>query len=132
MSNFICPTCGFSNIDCGKDGYKTTREIELEKENKRLKEGAASIARGQTLVDELGDYEAIIEHIKGLNKKLEIAVKVIDTILNDEFILEHADAGLLMYLQVNRNKIKGDCRCGRRLNAGLVGTSGLLLKVLCF
>lgn len=31
MSNFICPTCGFTNIDCGKAGYKTAREIELEK-----------------------------------------------------------------------------------------------------
>lgn len=31
MSNFICPTCGFNNIDCGKAGYKTAREIELEK-----------------------------------------------------------------------------------------------------
>lgn len=31
MSNFICPTCGFNNIDCGKAGYKTDREIELEK-----------------------------------------------------------------------------------------------------
>lgn len=30
MSNFICPTCGFTNIDCGKAGYKTNREIELE------------------------------------------------------------------------------------------------------
>lgn len=31
MSNFTCPTCGLTNIDCGKDGYKTPREIELEK-----------------------------------------------------------------------------------------------------
>lgn len=31
MSNFICPTCGVKNIDCGKAGYKTAREIELEK-----------------------------------------------------------------------------------------------------
>lgn len=31
MSNFTCPTCGLTNIDCGKAGYKTTREIELEK-----------------------------------------------------------------------------------------------------
>lgn len=31
MSNFICPTCGLTNIDCGKDGYKTAREIELKK-----------------------------------------------------------------------------------------------------
>lgn len=34
MSNFICPTCGFNNIDCGKAGYKTAREIELEKKLK--------------------------------------------------------------------------------------------------
>lgn len=34
MSNFICPTCGFNNIDCGKAGYKTGREIELEKKLK--------------------------------------------------------------------------------------------------
>lgn len=31
MSNFICPICGINNIDCGKAGYKTDREIELEK-----------------------------------------------------------------------------------------------------
>ena len=38
MSNFQCPHCGMINIDCGKGGYKTPREIELEKENERLKE----------------------------------------------------------------------------------------------
>lgn len=31
MSNFTRPTCGLTNIDCGKAGYKTDREIELEK-----------------------------------------------------------------------------------------------------
>lgn len=31
MSNFTCQTCGLTNIDCGKAGYKTAREIELEK-----------------------------------------------------------------------------------------------------
>ena len=31
MSNFVCPNCGLTNIDCGKSGYKTAREIELEK-----------------------------------------------------------------------------------------------------
>ena len=44
MSNFICPTCGLTNIDCGKAGYKTAREIELEKKleiaEKALKEYA--------------------------------------------------------------------------------------------
>lgn len=34
MSNFTCPTCGLTNIDCGKAGYKTAREIELEKKLK--------------------------------------------------------------------------------------------------
>ena len=36
MSNFKCSECGTVNIDCGKEGYKTPREIELEKENERL------------------------------------------------------------------------------------------------
>ena len=30
MSNFECPHCGMTNIDCGSVGYKTPREIELE------------------------------------------------------------------------------------------------------
>ena len=37
MSNFKCSECGTVNIDCGKEGYKTPREIELEKENETLK-----------------------------------------------------------------------------------------------
>ena len=32
MSNFICEKCGMINIDCGHQGYKTEREIELEKQ----------------------------------------------------------------------------------------------------
>ena len=38
MSNFICSECGMTNIDCGYGGYKTPKEIELEAENKKLKE----------------------------------------------------------------------------------------------
>ena len=30
MSNFICSECGMTNIDCGRAGYKTPKEIELE------------------------------------------------------------------------------------------------------
>ena len=30
MSNFKCSECGTVNVDCGKEGYKTPREIELE------------------------------------------------------------------------------------------------------
>lgn len=47
MSNYKCPECGMINIDCGKEGYKTPREIELEKENeilnKKLKIAADSL-----------------------------------------------------------------------------------------
>lgn len=45
MSNFICEKCGITNIDCGHQGYKTEREIELEKQlgreikiNRKMKE----------------------------------------------------------------------------------------------
>lgn len=38
MSNFICPTCGLTNIDCGKTGYKTPRELELEENLKKVNE----------------------------------------------------------------------------------------------
>ena len=31
MSNFICSECGINNIDCGKEGYKTPKEIRYEK-----------------------------------------------------------------------------------------------------
>ena len=45
MSNFICSECGMSNIDCGGAGYKTPKEIELEKENKRLQEQLADASK---------------------------------------------------------------------------------------
>lgn len=32
MSNFICSECGMTNIDCGYAGYKTPKEIKLEKQ----------------------------------------------------------------------------------------------------
>lgn len=38
MSNFKCNKCGFINIDCGKDGYKTPKEINLEFKVKDLEE----------------------------------------------------------------------------------------------
>lgn len=31
MSNFQCPQCGMVNIDCGKEGYKTPKELGYEK-----------------------------------------------------------------------------------------------------
>lgn len=34
MSNIKCNTCGVISYDCGKEGYKTAREIKLEKQLK--------------------------------------------------------------------------------------------------
>ena len=31
MSNYKCPECGMINIDCGKEGYKTPKELRYEK-----------------------------------------------------------------------------------------------------
>ena len=51
MSNFICDKCGMTNIDCGRQGYKTEREIELEKQldreihiNRKMKKALKQIA----------------------------------------------------------------------------------------
>lgn len=49
MSNFTCPTCGLTNIDCGKAGYKTAREIELEKKLEIAKEKLETIKTTATL-----------------------------------------------------------------------------------
>lgn len=64
MSNYKCPECGMINIDCGKEGYKTPREIELEKENEIL------------------------------NKKLKIAVDSLNyiAILDNNYIVAKLDA----------------------------------------
>ena len=43
MSNFKCKECGTVNIDCGKEGFKTTKEIELEKKLKIAEEALNDI-----------------------------------------------------------------------------------------
>lgn len=57
MSNFICPTCGFTNIDCGKAGYKTEREIELEKK----------IEIAVKAINSAAEYLACMEDLSKLN-----------------------------------------------------------------
>lgn len=37
MSNFQCPQCGMVNIDCGKEGYKTPKELRYEKALEEIK-----------------------------------------------------------------------------------------------
>ena len=47
-----------------------------------------------------------LEKIERLEKQLKIATEAINAVLHDEFILEHADAGLVMYLTQAEYKIK--------------------------
>lgn len=49
---------------------------------------------------------ATVAKCERLQKQLDIAVKAIKAVLHDEFILEHADAGLVMYLTQAEYKIK--------------------------
>lgn len=71
---------------------KTAREIELEKK----------VAAG------LRCEKIHLNRAFRAEKKMEIAVKAIDKVLNDDFIMEHADRGLLRYLLAIRASIKGD------------------------
>lgn len=60
--------------------------------------------RSETLVQAL-------EKIERLEKQLKIAVEAIKAVLHDEFILEHADAGLVMYLTQAEYEIKELGKC---------------------
>lgn len=64
MANFVCEYCGMVNIDCGKDGYKTEKELQLEaKLNRAVQQYNAVVAQNRSLQTE----------IKGLKKKLKEA-----------------------------------------------------------
>lgn len=54
MSNFVCDSCGMVIIDCGKEGFKTDREIKLEKELEQVK----------------NQYEAVVKQNKSLQAEL--------------------------------------------------------------
>lgn len=48
MSNFQCPHCGMTNIDCGWGNFKTPRELELEEIIKDLHYELAHLKIGDT------------------------------------------------------------------------------------
>lgn len=73
MSNFECPHCGMTNIDCGSVGYKTPREIELENIISEIKnicqEDTHTFADGTELrYDSLNEILAIIDMAEGRSK----------------------------------------------------------------
>lgn len=81
MSNYECPHCGMTNIDCGKGGFKTPKEIELESRVKELeKENEALKAQRDTYISLMNIYKNIskgrqdsknvTDYIKKLEQKL--------------------------------------------------------------
>lgn len=86
MSNFQCPYCGMTNIDCGWGKFKTPREIELEE---KLNAQFAEMEEKLT-AEELKNYK--------LNEKLKIAEEALNDIKNsffedeDKDIITHAES----------------------------------------
>jgi len=78
MSNFICPECGMTNIDCGWDGYKTPKEIGLEKKVHILNEA------NMKLENELGHFADLSKKVERLQKQLEIATKALKSFIPDD------------------------------------------------
>lgn len=73
MSSFICKYCGMTNIDCGKQGYKTDKEIVLEKQLKIAVEALESLRTKKTVIDKVtGDayyiWDYALNQIKELDK----------------------------------------------------------------
>ena len=59
--------------------------------------------------EESGRTETLVkvhDELEQTKKQLAIAVEALKAVLHDEFILEHADAGLVMYLMQAEYKIK--------------------------
>lgn len=76
MSNFICPECGMTNIDCGGAGYKTPRELELEKELNLYKRAIERTDRIEKCLNQEGQ-------IKRLEDQLRIATKALKDVIKD-------------------------------------------------
>ena len=76
MSNYECPHCGMTNIDCGWGKFKTPREIELE----------------QKLNAQFAEMEEKITEVENKNFELEENIKTIFTSL---IIANHIDIGAI-------------------------------------
>lgn len=68
MSNIKCPTCGLISYDCGKAGYKTAREIELEKQLEIAIKALKDMARQCDLSWYQAKAEQTLKDIEELDK----------------------------------------------------------------
>lgn len=69
MSNFTRPTCGLTNIDCGKDGYKTAREIELEKKLEIAVKALKKMVNYNSVVEQVDKYYYIVLDVREIGEK---------------------------------------------------------------
>lgn len=95
MSNFTCPTCGFTNIDCGKAGYKTAREIELEKKLEIAVEATDIIDR----------------NIRKENMRLQAEINRLKKVLKDIFMIAKRNKSALLATPENNtlSLIENEC-----------------------
>ena len=75
MSNFICPTCGFTNIDCGKAGYKTDREIELEKKLEIAVKALNTMVAYNSVAEQVDKYYHIVIDVRNIGKEALAKIK---------------------------------------------------------
>ena len=92
MSNFKCSKCGTINVDCGKEGYKTPREIELEKRVKDLE---------QKLNAQFAEMEEKLTAEEMKNNKLKEKLKIAEEALNDikNSFFEDADKEIITHAE---------------------------------
>lgn len=55
----------------------------------------------------LDETISLEDKVSELNDRLQLAIEIIETIISDE-VINQFDAGLLMYLHANFNKVKGN------------------------
>lgn len=77
MSNFTCPTCGLTNIDCGKAGYKTAREIELEKKLEIAIKALKKMVNYNSVAEQVDKYHHIVIDVREIGKEALAKIKEI-------------------------------------------------------
>ena len=100
MSNFICSECGMNNIDCGGAGYKTPKEIELEKENEKLKKCITELK-----VRLLDTREARDNATKVANTYLDQIADLSKKVKTLRGLLEHAQQTMGQIAKLSKDKV---------------------------
>ena len=95
MSNYECPHCGMTNIDCGWGKFKTPREIELEARVKELKKYIQER-------EVWGDHCEFCKHNDKENCHLNIILDNLKTINRYHKALEEIEGIIQAIMETNR------------------------------